>query len=204
MKGKIFNAQEVQSMISGNKTQFREVVKNNLLKSCYKIGSYDSFTGKSESEMMPCNHSWAGKRIDMICSDCWKELLAKCPYEVGQKIFCKESWNAFSGKTLGTPLGKMRLYSYPPKQGDIITYKADADLTKDFTSYLSSARMPQWASRLTLQIKEIRVDKLINITEDEVRLEGFNNKNEFLISWKKKNKSSNLEEWVWILAFQKV
>ena len=93
MKGKIFKTQEVQAILNGSKVMFREVVKNNLLKSCYKIGSYDSFTGKSESEMMPCNHSWAGKRIDMICSDCWKELLAKCPYQVGHKMFLEDQPN---------------------------------------------------------------------------------------------------------------
>jgi len=32
MKGKIFNTQEVQAIIAGNKTQFREVIKSQPIK----------------------------------------------------------------------------------------------------------------------------------------------------------------------------
>jgi hypothetical protein len=146
-KGKVFTAQEVQAIIAGNKTMFREVIKSKPL---IKRGDDYLFDDN-------------GKIVSQ--KDC-------CPYQVGQKIFCKESWNAFSGETFVTPLGKMSLYSYPPKQGDIITYKADADLTKDFTSYLSSRTMPQWASRLTLQIKEIRIERLADISEEDAIAEG--------------------------------
>ena len=151
MKGKIFNAQEVQPIIAGNKTMFREVIKNNLLKSCYKIGSYDSFTGKSESEMMPCNHSWAGKRIDMICSDCWKELLAKCPYQVGQKIFCKESFEIWD---------------------DGIVYRASNLACDPVAKWKPAQHMKQEQSRLTLQIKEIRVERLADISEEDAIAEA--------------------------------
>lgn len=146
MKGKIFNAQEVQSILNGSKVMFREVIKPQP-----KEGDAFLFDDKGQI---------------VFQKDC-------CPYQVGQKIFCKESWNAFSGETLGTPLGRMRLYSYPPKQGDTITYKADADLTKDFTTYLPSRIMPQWASRITLQIKSIGVERLQDIKEDGAKKEGF-------------------------------
>lgn len=160
MKGKIFNAQEVQAILNGSKVMFREVVKNNLLKSCYKIGSYDSFTGKSESEMMPCNHSWAGKRIDMICSDCWKELLVKCPYQVGQKIFCKESFGSYYEDD-----GLVR--------GDIFLYRADED-SKDLDDvhWKPAQHMKQEHSRATLLIKEIKVERLAEISEEDARKEG--------------------------------
>lgn len=68
MKGKIFNAQEVQAIIAGNKTQFREVIK-----------------AQPNSEINPvylkeCNSwQWATK-----------ESRRECPYKVGQKIFVKE------------------------------------------------------------------------------------------------------------------
>ena len=157
MKGKVFTAQEVQAILNKSKVMFREVVKNNLLKSCYKIGSYDSFTGKSESEMMPCNHSWAGKRIDMICSDCWKELLAKCPYKVGQKIFCKES------------------FWVNKKNKKFCWYDNDIFECGDSVVKRPAQHMKQERSRLTLLIKEIRVERLADISEEDAIAEGFKN-----------------------------
>ena len=157
MKGKIFKTQEVQAILNGSKVMFREVVKNNLLKSCYKIGSYDSFTGKSESEMMPCNHSWAGKRIDMICSDCWKELLAKCPYQVGQKIFCKEGFWA-----------EKKTNKFLCDYFDDMVFQ----LKKEDVFRRPAQHMKQEHSRLTLMIKEIRVERLGSISEEDIEAEG--------------------------------
>lgn len=167
IKGKIFNAQEVQAIIAGNKTMFREVIKNanydspvHSYKDWENNGLYYpvvTLVDENGTQFTETQYSFDGIR---------------CPYQIGQKIFVKESWCAFTGETLGTPLGKMRIYSYPPKKGDIITYKADADLTKDFSNYLSSRTMPQWASRLTLQIKEIRVEKLSEISKDDAIAEG--------------------------------
>ena len=73
MKGKIFNAQEVKAIMTADKTQFREAIKP-----------------QPNSEINPvylkeCNSwQWATK-----------ESRRECPYQVGQKIFVKESF--FSG-----------------------------------------------------------------------------------------------------------
>jgi hypothetical protein len=143
MKGKIFTAQEVQAIIAGNKTMFREICKRQ------PQGEIEKPYVIRQAGITEFNYPFG-----------------KIPYQVGQKIFVKESWHAFTSETLETPLGKMRIYSYPAKKGDIIECKADTDLTKDFTSYLPSTTMPKWASRLTLQIKEIRVESLLDIRED--------------------------------------
>lgn len=92
MKGKIFNAQEVQAIIAGNKTMFREVVKtckqhpNNV---CRKVrnahyglnlkedGLFWQPYGGSELQPFPyCD----GK---LSASTSLDEF---CPYQVGQKI----------------------------------------------------------------------------------------------------------------------
>lgn len=67
MKGKIFNEQEMQAIIAGNKTMFREVIKKTQI----------------EMELLLSDSGFLDR--------CGMELLlSECPYRVGQKIFCKE------------------------------------------------------------------------------------------------------------------
>ncbi len=137
MKGKIFNAQEVQAIIAGNKTMFREVIK-----------------AQPNSEINPvylkeCNSwQWATK-----------ESRRECPYQVGQKIFCKESFADFSNNN-----------------SDIF-YKSDFDLnnlvkTVDL-KWKPAQHMKQEQSRITLEITNIKVERLADISEEDARLEGF-------------------------------
>jgi hypothetical protein len=122
MKDKIFNAQEVQALISSNKTQFREVIKP--------------------------------QPLPFLNDNDYLEFL--CPYQVGQKIFCKES------------------FCLDPRGG--ILYKTlllTHDLPKEYAPQWKPARhMKQEQSRLTLLIKEIRVEKLSEISEKDAILEG--------------------------------
>lgn len=158
MKGRIFTAQEVQAIIAGNKTMFREVIK--LSKEGYFINHVVQVAYKPEKlQIYP--------------------LEGCAPYQKGQKIFVKESFNIFAGQVAyKQSLANAEKYIWKPAQ-----------------------HMKQEHSRLTLQIKEIRVDKLINIKEDEVLAEGYNNKQQFLSSWTRKNKI--LDAWVWVVEFQK-
>jgi len=126
MKGKIFNAHEVQSIISGNMTMFREVIK--------EIGK------------VKLNSGGAGL------------YFGKCPYQVGQKIFCKESFAEVEvGAGMGYNSGKQALY------------KAVDDYD---VNWKPAQHMKQEHSRLTLQIKEIRVERLADISEEDAVAEG--------------------------------
>jgi hypothetical protein len=74
----------------------------------------------------------------------------KCPYQVGQKIFAKESFNIFAGQ---------------------VTYKQNlANAERHF--WKPASQMKQEHSRLTLQIKEIRVESLLDISEEDCYKEG--------------------------------
>jgi len=124
MKGKIFNAQEVQAIIAGNKTQFREVkVQQNSDRNPVKMGF--NFTG--------------------IWGDGAKENSRKCPYQVGQKIFCKESFADFRSNN------------------SEIFYKSDFEINNlakiAELKWKPAQHMKQEHSRLTLLIKEIRVER---------------------------------------------
>ena len=80
-----------------------------------------------------------------------------CPYQVGQKIFCKESFNIFAGQVAYKQnLASAERYIWKPAQ-----------------------HMKQEQSRLTLQIKEISVERLQDISEEDAIAEGIPLSKEF-------------------------
>ena len=137
MKGKIFNAQEVQAILNGSKVMFREVIKNqtppdfvcDMKPSLYHSNNRFFLTGQS--------YDW------------WFE---KCPYQVGQKIFCKESFfeDLIYRKFVG--------------------YEIENNLSE--TIKINARYMKQEHSRLTLLIKEIKVERLRGISEEDAIKEG--------------------------------
>jgi len=183
MKGKIFNAQEVQAIIAGNKTQFREVIK--------EIGKVK------------------------LNSGCAGLYFGKCPYQVGQKIFCKESFSMSRGLEY--------------HQCHDAWYWADGNPESgDWTKPKPAQHMKQEQSRLTLQIKEIKVERLADISEEDAIAEGMEktgclylqgktpdeNKwvkteiSDFAKNWnathKKPEEKFEANPWVWCVSFEVV
>jgi hypothetical protein len=169
-KGKIFNAQEVQALIAGNKTMFREI-----------------------TPFQPTNEL----AVDSL-------LRLYKPYQVGQMIFVKESFNIFAGQ---------------------VAYKQNlASAEKYF--WKPAQQMKQEQSRLTLLIKEIRVERLADISEEDAIAEGIPLSVEFkdryytsdgnyatpkiaFMRWwnsthKKPEEKFEANPWVWSIQFEVV
>ena len=144
MKGKIFNAQEMQAIISGNKRMFREVIKfsnSKTTRDFQEIALKKILEGFSEYDV------------------CLSHFF-KVPYQVGQKIFCKESFSSYYEDDAFV-------------RGDIFLYRADED-SKDLEDvhWKPAQHMKQEHSRITLQIKEIRVERLADISKEDAINEG--------------------------------
>lgn len=149
MKGKVFTVQEVQAIIAGDKTQFREVIKG------------------AELEIFhPAIHSWAQSPNDHKFyakaknNEVKQQYVTtfpfhgiKCPYQVGQKIFCKESFGLLGPKC------PVYLATINPCLESSIKWKP-------------AKHMKQEHSRLTLQIKSISVERLGDVSEGDAKAEG--------------------------------
>lgn len=124
MKGKIFNAQEVQSIIAGTKTQFREVINPQptfIRPSPFCISFFED------------THGWC----------------LKCRYKVGQKIFSKE------------------------KFFEDLAYRKFAGFeAKDGLLEINARYMKQEHARLFPLIKDIRVERLQDISKEDAIKEG--------------------------------
>lgn len=126
---------------------------------------------------------------------------AVCPYgQVGDRLWVRETWYVENNDDY---------YPY---------YKASEEHPEIFPKWRPSIFMPRWASRITLEITGVRVEKLQEITEEDAMKEGvnwqdtaglarFTAKKLFMTLWdsingKKYPWASN--PWVWVIAFKKL
>jgi hypothetical protein len=86
-----------------------------------------------------------------------------CPYgSVGTKLWVRETWRVFGG----------REYEYQ-KHKPSVRYRADDICGEDFQAeWRPSIHMPRWASRLMLEITEVRVERVQDISDEDCRQEG--------------------------------
>jgi len=195
MKGKIFNAQEVQAIIAGNKTQFRELLKPQIPDNPTSLGGKcwgDCFFGTRKAGFYYCS--------------------VKCPYQVGQKIFCKENF-------CYNPEGGVNYLAGLFIKATELGYTLPHDLGKEDKN---AQHMKQEYSRLTLQIKDIRVKRLVDIScadyfsetgrrpisHMDLDCDTSDPRNDFKDYWnathKKPEEKFEANPWVWVIQFEVV
>jgi hypothetical protein len=155
MKGKIFKSSEIISILSKQKTQFREVIKPYPVLSDDK--SYWEFKGVR----------WAGEKSSYAKNfgdNARPEIPDLCPYQVGQKIFVKEVFSHSNQRWCDKTM------FYKASHGNRIQNTFSVANRED--KWRSPATMHEEHSRLTMQIKEIRVERLADISEEDAIAEG--------------------------------
>lgn len=143
----------------------------------------------------------------------------KCPYgQVGDRLKVKETWRASQFFDDLKPSEIWLNETVQFKDGQILTRKPDA---QDFISgkWRSSLFMPRWASRIDLEITEVRAERLQDITWQDCISEGIEailNKDvdltesdiicAFATLWDSINPKYPWEanNWVWPISFKEV
>ena len=89
-----------------------------------------------------------------------------CPHgKPGDRLWVREAFRLGGGDSLRGAGGQPR---YAP---DNVHYRADPDEPPDDRWY-PSILMPRWASRVTLELVDVRPERLQDITDEDVRREG--------------------------------
>jgi hypothetical protein len=208
----LFSGAMVRGILDEIKDQTRRVVKLPKEKGlefrwegAWKDGGASSLFGSGEYLHVPFRSLVDGE-------DGWKRgtsLRHFCPYgKIGDRIWVKET---FAPNGVGHHLARMVKAPEQPKVYYRATHEGHAAW-----NWKPSIFMPRWASRITLEITSIRVERLQEISEEDavaegccVKLNGHDDdfaRNCYRKLWETINGkgSWDLNPWVWVVGFRKV
>jgi hypothetical protein len=222
----LFSGPMVRAILNGTKTQTRRVVKlpgsveaRGVRSICYTKGGPRYYEQREPDDAF----SACPPGLLVSCEDGTCQPVA-CPYgEAGDRLWVRESAyiappTFFSPRdgNLVDDQGRRRVGDYAATMdGDSV------DIAKEYGVKLTSARfMPRWASRLLLEVVEVRAERLQSITEEDAQSEGIqpathlgpcrvmvHARKGFRHLWDEINgKRAPWESnpWVWALTFKRV
>lgn len=201
-RGMIFNGEMVRVILDGRKTQTRRIMKPQP-EPCPRGGHWwPSNVFKTmlhvEEEMQNGKGGWGGLVGDA------------CPFgDVGDRIWVRETW-----AEAGASAPDLKLYraNYPEHVPSIYENVPPAEEIR----WTPSIHMPRTASRIQLEITDVRVERLQSITLGDICKEvgcglydfrpatyGFQVWEEL---WKSiyGAESWNANPWVWVIEFKRV
>ncbi|HCI6087271.1 TPA: hypothetical protein NPN72_001273 [Klebsiella pneumoniae] len=143
-RGMIFNGEMVRALLDGRKTQTRRPIK-------WKQTRFTEIGEREDGSKWP----WS-EDAEHAC-DFWHP----CPFgAVGDRIWVRETWA--SGLSTKSTLA----YRATHKREDL------EDGFYDTIKWTPSIHMPRWASRILLEITDVRVERLNAISQEDAQAEG--------------------------------
>ncbi|MGP0189535.1 morphogenetic protein [Klebsiella quasivariicola] len=206
-RGVIFNGEMVRALLSGRKTQTRRIIKPQP-----EATLSGSLSGK-----------WLSRPLNGLLLPKIEDIAIHCPFGVvGDRIWVRET---FQGPLFDYDL--MDSYCKDPtpfEKPKFCVYKADGVPAPEFYDaddelhccWRPSIHMPRWASRILLEITNVRVERLQSITLGDICKEvgcglydfrpatyGFQVWEEL---WKSIYGAENWQAnpWVWVISFERV
>lgn len=164
----LFSAQMVRAILDGTKTQTRRpipVMPKEKGQKVVRVAGQNKFYFVSEL-----------KNTYYKISDPFK-----CPYEVGDRLWVRETWQGPLLDEDETEADPDWIY-HSEKYENVAHcyYKADGVAAPEYVDlddnlrqgWRPSIHMPRWASRLTLEVKAIRAEPLPDISDHDAMREG--------------------------------
>lgn len=155
----IFSAPMVRAILEGRKTQTRRVVKPQPF-----VCEPDA-----NGNVYAC---WSDKpwpRVKPTMDELLLDMRHRCPYGApGDVLWVREAWCWFPSNA-------------PDGMGENVYYRANPNnqsngatetMARNGVRWRSPIHMPRWASRLSLRVTDVRVQRLQEISEEDAKAEG--------------------------------
>lgn len=210
----LFNTEMVRAILDGRKSCTRRIVKGFIPNNA--VWGYTAFTPKGR---ISCRGTFA---------DGYGEKFFKPPYQPGDILYIRETWESFEcwncdGDERGN-CPKEPKKSVLDKTCGCYMYRATDEISGD-AKWHPSIHMPKEAARIWLEVTNVRVERLKDITGFSVQKEGIEvepnecaGKFDFISElfflfqrlWDSTVKKSDLDRygwnanpWVWVIEFER-
>ena len=158
------------------------------------------------------NPNWTGYVKDglLLYNGTNQPCIKPCQYQPGDILYIRETWCNDRQFTKDSTPGR---YFYKASESEDFTVK-----------WKPSIHMPKEAARIFLKVKDVRVERLQDITDEEAKREGsqpqnpfeydvnkWPNKEHFKEIWNSTVKKSDIDRygwdanpWVWVIEFERI
>lgn len=161
-RGMIFNGEMVRAILDGRKTQTRRPIK-------WKQTRFTEIGEREDGSNWP----WS-EDTEKVC-DYWHP----CPFgAVGDRIWVRETFQGplFDYEKMESYLEDSSKFEKP----EFCQYAADGKPAPEYydaddnlhCGWRPSIHMPRWASRINLEITDVRVERLNDISQEDAQAEG--------------------------------
>lgn len=155
----IFSGEMVKAILDSRKTQTRRIAK---------ARGADRVLYVEGAPLYPARNGDTGytgwvAEVDKLGGRNGLHLPITCPYgAAGGKLWVRETWS---------PYGENAAW-YRADFNGRLTQPGLKGGGGHFTGWKPSIHMPRWASRITLEITKVRVERLQDISEEDAKAEG--------------------------------
>lgn len=151
----LFSSPMVRAILAGTKTQTRRIVKLPPNSGTVHVDPGGTIFGPGPYlKVEALNGANAGASI---------HPRIHCPYGYpDDRLWCRETWRCFGG----------REYEYQRERDAIIYRATDWGEAGDGDGWRPSIFMPRWASRITLEVTGVRVERVQDISKEDAIAEG--------------------------------
>lgn len=190
-RGMIFNGEMVRALLDGRKTQTRRIVKLS-----HEHGMKNPVVRGKKGEI-----SYVGCRLAAML----------CPFgQPGDHIWVREAF-----RVMGCVTDVARLMYKASERNSFTeatrTVPVASCTKKPSQKWTPSIHMPRWASRITLEITDVRVERLNSISETDARAEGISGSiardviAAYASLWRSiyGAESWEADPWIWVIEFRR-
>jgi hypothetical protein len=175
-RGMIFNGEMVRALLDGRKTQTRRIMKVQPEPSKSRPGDF-WFSSKKLESMVHVSDLAPGNSPIVDCHLFFQEHC--CPFgAVGDRIWVREAFRVHSRATDAATLvyKASERNSWTEQTHRVPVAVCNKPATPE--KWTPSLHMPRWASRITLEITDVRVERLNSISESDAIAEGLERYND--------------------------
>jgi hypothetical protein len=204
----LFNDEMVRAILDGRKTQTRRALKVQPPTDGHQLLNVMDSTDRRQ---IGKSH-WAVLNAKKTLVIDGHKRFFSCPYgKLGDRLWVREA-HAFVPQTAYRCSTGIYQQLNPNDNYEACVYRENFDRSRSF-SWRPSIHMPRWASRITLEVTDVRVEQLQDVSDSDAKSEGITvGKNtpqavdQFCRLWRDINgeESWSANPWVWVIEFKRV